>query len=80
MRIEALTPHFAEPYEEFLLARPETLLFQSWRYQSMLIDLLGCSQQGLLALMMLVIPGGAPPASRQRPLGSCPEFPALLRQ
>ena len=50
MRIEALTPHFAEPYEEFLLARPETLLFQSWRYQSMLIDLLGCSQQGLLAL------------------------------
>ena len=50
MRIVDLTPHFAEPYEEFLLARPETLLFQSWRYQSMLIDLLGCSQQGLLAL------------------------------
>jgi len=50
MRIEALTRHFARPYEEFLLARPETLLYQSWRYQSLLIDLLGCRQQGLLAL------------------------------
>jgi hypothetical protein len=50
MRIEPLTPHYADLYEEFLLARPETLLFQSWRYQSLLIDLLGCRQQGLLAL------------------------------
>lgn len=50
MRIEVLAPHLAECYEEFLLARPETLLYQSWRYQSLLIDLLGCRQQGLLAL------------------------------
>jgi hypothetical protein len=50
MRIEALTPHFAERYEAFLLARPETLLYQSWRYQNLLIGLLGCRQQGLLAL------------------------------
>ena len=50
MRIETLTPQFAELYEEFLLSRPETLFFQSWRYQSLLIDLLGCRQQGLLAL------------------------------
>lgn len=50
MRIEALTPDFAERYEAFLLARPETLLYQSWRYQSLLIGLLGCRQQGLLAL------------------------------
>lgn len=50
MRIEALTPHLAERYEAFLLARPETLLYQSWHYQSLLTALLGCRQQGLLAL------------------------------
>lgn len=50
MRIEVLAPHLAERYESFLLARPETLLYQSWRYQKLLIDLLGCSQQSLLAL------------------------------
>jgi hypothetical protein len=50
MQTEALTSHFAERYEAFLLARPDTLLYQSWRYQSLLIDLLGCRQQGLLAL------------------------------
>lgn len=50
MRIEALAPHLAERYEAFLQARPETLLYQSWRYQSLLLDLLGCRQQGLLAL------------------------------
>lgn len=50
MRIEALAPHLAERYEVFLHAQPETLLYQSWRYQSLLLDLLGCRQQGLLAL------------------------------
>lgn len=50
MRIETLTPHFAERYEAFLLARPETLLYQSWRYQNLLGGILGCRQQGLLAL------------------------------
>ena len=50
MRIEVLTPFLAERYEAFLLSRPETLLYQSWRYQSLLIGLLGCRQQGLLAL------------------------------
>lgn len=50
MRVESLTPNFAERYEAFLLARPETLLYQSWRYQNLLIGLLGCHQQGLLAL------------------------------
>jgi hypothetical protein len=50
IRIVPLTPHFAESYEAFLLARSDTLLYQSWRYQNMLVDLLGCRQQGLLAL------------------------------
>jgi hypothetical protein len=50
IHIEALTPQLAERYEAFLLARSETLLYQSWRYQSLLIDLLGCRQQGMLAL------------------------------
>jgi hypothetical protein len=50
MRIEVLAPHLAARYEAFLLARPETLLYQSWRYQNLLLDLLDCRQQGLLAL------------------------------
>jgi hypothetical protein len=50
MRIEVLSSDLAERYEEFLLARPETLLYQSWRYQNLLLDLLGCRQQSLLAL------------------------------
>lgn len=50
MRIEVLTDQLAERYEDFLLARPETLLYQSWRYQRLLIGLLDCRQQSLLAL------------------------------
>lgn len=50
MRIVSLGPLFAELYESFILARPETLLYQSWRYQRLLIALLGCRQQGLLAV------------------------------
>jgi hypothetical protein len=50
MQIKLLTSDFAERYESFVLAQPESLLFQSWRYQSLLIELLGCKQQGLLAL------------------------------
>lgn len=50
IQVETLTPHLAGHYEAFLLARPETLLYQSWRYQNLLIDLLGCRQQGLLAI------------------------------
>jgi hypothetical protein len=50
MRVEALTPSLAARYDEFLLSRPETLLYQSWRYQSLLMDLLGCLQRGLLVL------------------------------
>lgn len=50
MRIEVLAQHNAEPYEAFLRVHPETLLYQSWRYQSLLVDLIGCRQQGLLAL------------------------------
>ena len=49
MQISLLTPQLAEQYERFVLSRPETLLYQSWRYQSLLVDLLGCTQQGLLA-------------------------------
>ena len=49
MRIELLTSDLVERYEDFLLSNPESLLFHSWRYQSLLIDLLGCHQQGLLA-------------------------------
>jgi Acetyltransferase (GNAT) domain len=50
MQICALTPQLAEQYEAFVLSHPETLLYQSWRYQSLLTELLGCTQQGLLAL------------------------------
>ena len=50
MRIEILNPHIAERYEAFLMARSETLLYQSWRYQSLLLDLLGCRQQSLLVM------------------------------
>jgi hypothetical protein len=50
MRIKALDSSLSERYESFLLARTESLLYQSWRYQSLLIDLLGCRQQGLVAL------------------------------
>jgi hypothetical protein len=50
MRIEVLNPHLAERYEAFLMARSESLLYQSWRYQSLLLDLLGCRQQSLIVL------------------------------
>lgn len=50
MRIEFLNPHLAERYEAFLMAHPESLLYQSWRYQSLLLDLLGCRQQSLIVL------------------------------
>jgi len=48
--IKILDASLAERYESFLLARPETLLYQSWRYQNLLLDVLGCSQQSLVAL------------------------------
>lgn len=50
MHIQTLTSSFSERYEAFLLSRPETLLYQSWKYQTLLINLLDCKQQGLLAL------------------------------
>ena len=50
MRIETLTHHLADRYETFLLAQPESLLYQSSRYQNLLIGLLGCRQESLLAL------------------------------
>jgi hypothetical protein len=51
MRIRSLTPELAGEYEAFVLSRPETLLYQSWRYQCLLTELLGCSQYGLVALV-----------------------------
>lgn len=50
MRIEVLSERFAERYETFVLAQPSTLLYHSWSYQSLLVSLLGCRQQSLLAL------------------------------
>ena len=50
MRVEQLTSFLSERYEAFLMARPETLLYQSWSYQSLLTSLLGCRQESLLAL------------------------------
>lgn len=50
MRIETLTHHLTDQYETFLLAQPESLLYQSSRYQNLLIDLLGCRQESILAL------------------------------
>jgi hypothetical protein len=50
MRIEILSPTHAERYERFLLTHPETLLYVSWRYQSLLLDVLCCRQQTMLAI------------------------------
>lgn len=50
MRVERLQAEFADRYDDFLLSRPETLLYQSWRYQRLLVELLGCAQEGLLAV------------------------------
>ena len=50
MQIERLSPALSELYESFLLDRPHTLLYQSWRYQSLLLELLACRQETLLAL------------------------------
>lgn len=50
IRIEVLSANFAERYEAFVLAQPNTLLYQSWSYQRLLVRLLGCRQQSLLAL------------------------------
>lgn len=50
MRIETFTPAYADQYEAFVLSKPETLLYQSMAYQSLLVHLLDCKQQTLLAL------------------------------
>ncbi len=47
---KTLSSSLSERYEGFLLARPTTLLYQSWKYQCLLLDLLGCRQQGLVAV------------------------------
>ena len=50
MRIERLTHHLTDRYERFLLAQPESLLYHSLRYQNLIIELLGCRQESMLAL------------------------------
>lgn len=50
MYIQRLSPGLASSYESFLLAHSETLLYHSWRYQQMLVDLLSCEQETLVAL------------------------------
>lgn len=49
MRIDKLTAEHRQAYDELLLARDDTLLYQSSRYMSLLEDLLGCRQATLLA-------------------------------
>lgn len=50
MRVTALTAGLVDAYDKFLLAMPETLLYQSSRYMAFLEELLGCEQQTLTAL------------------------------
>ncbi len=50
MRVEILSRSWSDKYEQFLLSREETLLYQSWRYQQMLIELLACRQETRLAV------------------------------
>jgi hypothetical protein len=49
MRIDTLTAEHRQAYDELLLARDDTLLYQSSRYMSLLEELLGCRQATLLA-------------------------------
>jgi len=49
MRIDKLTAEHRQAYDELLLARDDTLLYQSSRYLSLLEELLGCRQATLLA-------------------------------
>ena len=41
MRIDKLTAEHRQAYDELVLARDDTLLYQSSRYMSLLEDLLG---------------------------------------
>lgn len=50
MRIASIGPEFSESYENFLRTHAETTLYQSWSYQRLLVELLGCHQEGILAI------------------------------
>jgi hypothetical protein len=50
VQIENLSESTADAYSAFLLGRSTTLLYQSWRYQLMLADLLGAGQRTVLVL------------------------------
>ena len=50
MRIASIGPDFSESYENFLRTQAETTLYQSWSYQRLLVELLGCRQEGILAI------------------------------
>ncbi len=49
MRIDKLTAEHRQAYDELLLTRDDSLLYQSSRYMAMLEELLGCRQATLLA-------------------------------
>lgn len=61
MRITPLTPELAPRYEAFLRTRPEAMLYHSWSYQSLVLELLGARQRGLVALDESGVPRGALP-------------------
>ena len=50
MNIEILSASSAARYEEFLLKRPETLLYHSYRYHCLIEELLACQQETRLAI------------------------------
>ena len=50
MHIKVLNSDLADNYETFVLSQPESLFFQSWRHQNLLMEILDCKQQTLLAL------------------------------
>jgi hypothetical protein len=49
MEIEILNKKFSEQYEIFLHSQSETLLFQSWKYQCLIQNLIDCKQNTLIA-------------------------------
>ena len=50
MQFQRLNRSLSDSYEAFLLSHSDTLLYHSWRYQQMLVDLLDCQQETLVAL------------------------------
>lgn len=70
MQVGFLDVRKAGEYEEFLSCQPSAMFFQSWRYLTLLTDLLGAEQRSLLAIGPdSRIRGILPLFARRGPLG-----------